>query len=129
VKIVASLTENVKKIALETKVNVASDNKENSSSKRTIPVLRKQLATPTLDQYLAADLHIEQIEAAYTSDYVLPTEESEDEPIDPTYAMDYIAEIMNLLYTLEKKYTIQSSFLTNPSLSMSTMANGSAIRP
>lgn len=82
-----------------------------------------------MDQYLAADLHIEQVEPAYTSEYVLPTEDSEDEPIDPTYAMDYIAEIMNLLYTLERKYTIHSSFLTNPSLTMSTMANGSAIRP
>ena len=112
----------MKKIALET------DNKENPSSKRTIPVLRKQV-TPTLDQYLAAEIHIDQVEPLCTTDTALPTEESDDEPIDPTYAMDYIAEIMNLLYTLEKKYPIQSSFLTNPALTMSTMANGSAIRP
>ena len=58
-----------------------------------------------------------------------PTEpDGDDEPIDPSYAIDYISDIMNLLYTLEKKYPVRSSFLTNPSLGITTIANGSAIR-
>ncbi|CAF1533836.1 unnamed protein product [Rotaria magnacalcarata] len=112
--IVASLTENVKKLDL-----VESHNKENylsESPKKPISLL---------NQYLAEHLHIEQIELPYVNSTL---NDEDDEPIDPLYAMDYIVDIMNLLYTLEAKYPIQSSFLTNPSLAITTIANGSAIR-
>jgi hypothetical protein len=120
-----------------------NDNKENRSSKRstTISTIRKkpiQIPIQLLDKYAAEEFTIEIIEQPLTNDD-LQTDE-DDEPIDPTYAMDYVADIMNLLYTLEKKYPIQSTFLTNPSSSsstttsfplttMATMANGSATRP
>lgn len=136
--IVASLTENVKKIELEPKsttttttTTTITNNKENCSSKRSIPVSRKQ-PKPPVDQFINEEIHVEQVEPVDPTTPFLPIDDQDDsldEPIDPTYAMDYIAEIMNLLYTLEKKYPIQSSFLTAPSLSMTTIANGSAIRP
>jgi hypothetical protein len=88
---------------------VESDNKENSSSKR--PTTRKKVSVPLFDAYLPEEFTLEQIEPLYP-DKTSPLEE-DDEPIDPSYAMDYIADIMNLLYTLEKKYPIQSLFLTN----------------
>ncbi len=118
-----------------------NDNKENRSSKRptTSNTIRKkpiQIPIQLLDKYAAEELTIEIIEQALTNDD-LQTDE-DDEPIDPTYAMDYVADIMNLLYTLEKRYPIQSTFLTNsssltitsfPLTTMATMANGSATRP
>jgi hypothetical protein len=119
-----------------------NDNKENRSSKRptTANIIRKkpiQIPIQLLDKYDAEEFAIEIIEQALTNDD-LQTDE-DDEPIDPTYAMDYVADIMNLLYALEKKYPIQSTFLTNPSstttitsfplTTMATMANGSATRP
>jgi hypothetical protein len=118
-----------------------NDNKENRSSKRptTTNTIRKkpiQIPIQLLDKYAAEDLTIEIIEQALTNDDLQNDED--DEPIDPTYAMDYVADIMNLLYTLEKKYPIQSTFLTNasttttssfPLTTMATMANGSATRP
>jgi hypothetical protein len=118
-----------------------NDNKENRSSKRptTTNTIRKkpiQIPIQLLDKYAAEELTIEIIEQALTNDD-LQTDE-DDEPIDPTYAMDYVADIMNLLYTLEKRYPIQSTFLTNssslsitsfPLTTMATMANGSATRP
>ena len=137
--IVASLTENVKKIELEPKTTTTTtNNKENCSSKRSIPISRKQPAAVAVaakipvDQFINEEIHVEQIEPVDSNSQFFPLDDQEDsldEPIDPTYAMDYIAEIMNLLYTLEKKYPIQSTFLTSPSLSMTTIANGSAIRP
>ena len=108
------------------------NNKENCSSKRSIPISRKPQPKPAVDQFINEEIHVEQVEPIDPTTQFLPIDDQEDsldEPIDPTYAMDYIAEIMNLLYTLEKKYPIQSSFLTSPSLSMTTIANGSAIRP
>jgi len=131
----------------KTKNFLNNDNKENCSSKRltttttttTTNTLRKktiQIPIQLLDKYAAEDLTIEIIEQALTNDD-LQTDE-DDEPIDPTYAMDYVADIMNLLYTLEKRYPIQSTFLTNsssltitsfPLTTMATMANGSATRP
>lgn len=80
---------------------------------------------PLLDAYLAEPITIEQIELPYENS----TYNDDEDPIDPSYAMDFIVDIMNLLYTLEKKYPIQSSFLTNPALGITTTDNGSAIRP
>jgi len=79
--IVASLTENVKKMDL-----IESDNKKNCSSKQS----------KASNTYLAEQMIIEQIEPFYTKS-------EDDESIDPSYAIDYIGDIMNLLYTLEKK--------------------------
>ncbi|CAF2809170.1 unnamed protein product [Rotaria sp. Silwood2] len=118
--IVASLTENVKKIDL-----IESNNKENCSSK-CLTTYKKD-SIPLLNNYLAEQINIEQIELPYTNES--STLDEDYEPIDPSYAMDYIVDIMNLLYTLEKKYPIHSSFLTNPSSTIITIANGSAIRP
>lgn len=124
------------------KHTINSDNKENRASKRptTIPtnILRKkpvQIPIQVLDKYTAEEITIEIIESALSNEELHNDED--DEPIDPTYAMDYIADIMNLLYTLEKKYPIQSTFLINssstassfPFTTMATMANGSATRP
>ncbi|CAF1211519.1 unnamed protein product [Rotaria magnacalcarata] len=143
--IVASLTENVKKMDLveqpKTKYSMNSDNKENRASKRptTLPanLLRKKpipIPIQLLDKYAAEEITIDIIEQALTSDDLHIDED--DEPIDPTYAMDYVADIMNLLYSLEKRYPIQSTFLTStstttlfPLTTMATMANGSASRP
>jgi hypothetical protein len=128
-KIVASLTENVKKMDLIEKTKIANDNKENCPVKRT--ATRKkviQIPIQCLDDYLAEQIDTEQIEPPYTNENST-SEDDDDEPIDPTYAMDYVADIMNLLYTLEKKYSIQLSFLNHSSSTISTMANGSAIRP
>lgn len=124
----------------KSKTLLNNDNKENRASKRPIVsnTLRKkaiQIPVQLLDKYAAEELTIEIIEQALTNDELHSDED--DEPIDPTYAMDYVADIMNLLYTLEKKYPIQSTFLTNPTsstasfplTSMATMANGSATRP
>jgi hypothetical protein len=111
--IVASLTENVKKMDL-----IESDNKENCSSK--YPTIYKKISIPLIDNYLAEEIIIEQIENSKSED---------DELIDPSYAMEYIGDIMNLLYTLEKKYPIKSSYLINSSSIITTIANGSAIRP
>lgn len=149
--IVASLTENVKKMDLveqpiKTKTFLSNDNKENRQSKRpnttTTSTIRKkpiQIQVQLLDKYAAEDITIEIIEQALTNEDLHGgggDDDDDDEPIDPTYAMDYVADIMNLLYTLEKKYPIQSTFLTNPTSSssfplttMATMANGSATRP
>jgi len=102
---------------------IGSDNKENCSLKQTTAT-RKKIPTVVLDNYLAEPINIEQIEPPYVNETTTSTED--DDPVDPLYALDYITDIMNLLYTLEKKYPIQSSFLTNPSLT--TIANGSAIR-
>ncbi|CAF1672710.1 unnamed protein product [Adineta ricciae] len=140
--IVASLTENVKKMDLveqpKGKTSTNNDNKENRASKRptiSSAIRKKVIPIPVqiLDKYAAEELTIEIIEQALTNEE-LQTDE-DDEPIDPTYAMDYVADIMNLLYTLEKKYPIQSTFLTTsssatsfPSTTMATMANGSATR-
>ncbi|CAF4569612.1 unnamed protein product, partial [Rotaria magnacalcarata] len=77
---------------------VESHNKENylsESPKKPISLL---------NQYLAEHLHIEQIELPYVNSTL---NDEDDEPIDPLYAMDYIVDIMNLLYTLEAKYPIQ----------------------
>ena len=143
-KIVASLTENVKKMDLveqpKAKGSLSSDNKENRPSKRpttiaTSSILRKKPvpAAAPLEFFSVEQIIIEIIEPSLTDDG--PPTDDDDEPIDPTYAMDYIADIMNLLYTLEKKYPLQSTFLTNappssfPLTSMATMANGSATRP
>jgi hypothetical protein len=119
-----------------------NDNKENRPSKRptTANIIRKkpiQIPIQLLDKYAAEEFTIEIIEQALTNDDL--QSDDDDEPIDPTYAMDYVADIMNLLYALEKKYPIQSTFLTNPSstttitsfplTTMATMANGSATRP
>jgi len=107
------LTENVKKMDL-----VGSENKENTSAKH--PIISKK---PSISFFNVEQITIEQIEA-------LATKSDDEELIDPSYAMDYISDIMNLLYTLEKKYPIQSSFLSNPSSGIVTVANGSAaIRP
>ncbi|CAF0876066.1 unnamed protein product [Rotaria sordida] len=118
--IVASLTENVKKIDL-----MESNNKENYSSKY-LTTYRKD-PIPLLNNYLAEQIDIEQIELPYKNEISILDEDNE--PIDPSYAMDYIVDIMNLLYTLEKKYSIHSSFLTNPSSTIITNLNGNAIRP
>ena len=140
-QIVASLTENVKKMDIvEQPVKSKNDNKENRASKRpttSANILRKKavpIPIQLLDKYAAEDLTIEIIEQALTSEELQNDED--DEPVDPTYAMDYVADIMNLLYTLEKKYPIQSTFLTNssaassfPLTTMATLANGSATRP
>lgn len=130
----ASLTENVKKIELDPKPTTATttNNKENCSSKRSIPITRNKQQKPPVDQFFNEEIQVEQVEPADPNVHFLPIddqEESLEEPIDPTYAMDYITEIMNLLYTLEKKYPIESSFLTSSALTMTTIANGSAIRP
>ena len=124
----------------KSKTGLNNDNKENRASKRPIvnnPIRKKVIQIPIqlLDKYAAEELTIELIEQALTNDELNPDED--DEPVDPTYAMDYVADIMNLLYTLEKRYPIQSTFLTNatssstslPLTSMATMANGSATRP
>jgi hypothetical protein len=104
---------------------IGSDNKENCSSKYP-PTICKKVSIPLLDTYLAEQMIMEQIEPLSTNEN---SKSEDDELIDPSYAMDYIADIMNLLYTLEKKYPIQSSFLTNSSSVITTMANGSAIKP
>ncbi|CAF3470536.1 unnamed protein product, partial [Rotaria sp. Silwood2] len=52
-----------------------------------------------------------------------PLSINNDKQIDPSYAMDYINDIMNLLYTLEKKYPIKSSSF------LITNTNGNGIRP
>ena len=123
---------------------VKDDNKENRPSKRpttTSTIRRKPIQIPLqiLDQYTAEEINIEIIEQALTNDDLQIDED--DEPIDPTYALDYVTDIMNLLYALEKKYHIQPNFLTNlsasattttasfPLTTMATMANGSATRP
>jgi hypothetical protein len=104
---------------------IGSDNKENCSIKH--PTIARKPSIPLLNAYLAEQISIEQIEPFSNSEN---SKSEDDELIDPSYAMDYISDIMNLLYTLEKKYPIQSSFLTNPSASeIITVANGSAIRP
>jgi hypothetical protein len=144
-KIVASLTENVKKMDLveqpKSKTFMNNDNKENRPSKRptiTSTIRKKPVQIPIqfLDKYAAEQIDIEIIEPPLTIDDL--TADEDDEPIDPTYAMDYVADIMNLLYTLEKKYPIQGSFVTYsssttttsfPLTTMATMANGSATRP
>lgn len=145
--IVASLTENVKRMDLveqpKCKNLINNDNKENRSSKRpTTNVVRKkpiQIPIQVLDKYTAEEITIEIIEQALSNDDLQLDDDDDDEPIDPTYAMDYVADIMNLLYALEKKYPIQSTFLVNsssttatssfPLTAMATMANGSATRP
>lgn len=122
------------------KLLLNNDNKENRASKRPIVsnnIRKKPIQIPiqVLDKYAAEELIIEIIEQALTNDDLQP--DDDDEPIDPTYAMDYVADIMNLLYTLEKRYPIQPTFLSNPTSSaasfplttMATMANGSATRP
>lgn len=121
------------------KGSLSNDNKENRPSKRptmiaSSNILRKKPATaPPLEFFSVEQITIEIIEPPLTDDG--PPTDEDDEPIDPTYAMDYIADIMNLLYTLEKKYPLQSTFLINapassfPLTSMATMANGSATRP
>lgn len=125
--IVASLTENVKKMDL-----LGSENKENCATSRPFATRLKQSTSVTvLDKYLAEQITIEQVEPPYATDTAATDNNNnndDDEPIDPSYAMDYITDIMNLLYTLEKKYSVRSSFLTNPSLAITTLANGSAIR-
>lgn len=124
----------------------ANDNKENRASKRsasttmttttTTTFLRKktiQNATQPVEIFTVEHINIEIIEPPLDDDAC--TVDDDDEPIDPTYAMDYIADIMNLLYTLEKKYPLQPTFLstatssTYPLTTMATMANGSATRP
>jgi hypothetical protein len=105
---------------------IGSDNKENCSSKRPTTICKKA-SIPLLDNYLAEQITIEQIEPLSINENS-KSQDNDDEPIDPSYAMDYISDIMNLLYTLEKKYPIQSSFLTNSSSIITTIANGSAIR-
>ena len=77
-------------------------------------IVRKS-SIPKIDHY-----PVEQIEPPYTNELY-----ENEEPIDPLYAMDYITDIMNLLYALEKRSPIRSSFLTN---SLSTMVNGGALR-
>ena len=137
-QIVASLTENVKKMDLLEQPK--NDNKENRASKRptsTNVVLRKKNANAAAGQpveiFASELLSIELIEPPLNDES--PATDDDGELIDPTYAMDYIAEIMNLLYALEKKYPLQSNFLSNPTstthplTSMATMANGSATRP
>ena len=114
-KIVASLTENVKKMDL-----IGSDHKEIRK-----PTIINKSSVPLLDAYLAEKITIEQIEPTATVDDRF----DDDEPIDPSYAMEYISDIMNLLYTLEKKYSIDSSFLNHPSTGIITNANGCAMRP
>jgi hypothetical protein len=86
---------------------IEPDNKENCSSKR--PTTRKKPSIPLLNNYLAEQITIEEIEPSYSNK--VSVLEEDDEPIDPSYAMDYITDIMNLLYTLEKKYPIRSSYL------------------
>jgi hypothetical protein len=104
---------------------IGSDNKENCSIKH--PTIARKPSIPLLNAYLAEQISIEQIEPFSNSEN---SKSEDDELIDPSYAMDYISDIMNLLYTLEKKYPIRSSFLTNTSASgIITVANGSAIRP
>ncbi|CAF5167950.1 unnamed protein product, partial [Rotaria magnacalcarata] len=77
--IVASLTENVKKMDLveqpKTKYSMNSDNKENRASKRptTLPanLLRKKpipIPIQLLDKYAAEEITIDIIEQALTSD-------------------------------------------------------------
>ncbi|CAF0791948.1 unnamed protein product [Rotaria sp. Silwood1] len=117
--IVASLTENVKKMD-----PIETNNKENCSSKHLITYKKDPI--PLLNHYLVEQINIEQIELPYTNESSMLTDD--DEPIDPSYAMDYIVDIMNLLYTIEKKYPIHSSFISNPSLNIITIANGSASR-
>lgn len=136
--IVASLTENVKKMDLveqpKNKTTLNNDNKENRSSKRPIStnVLRKKAVQP-VEVFNNEIFTIELIEPPLNDE--LPATDEDGELIDPTYAMDYIVDIMNLLYALEKKYPLQSSFLStstatsNPLTTMATMANGSATRP
>lgn len=146
-KIVASLTENVKKMDLveqsKSKHVVNSDNKENRASKRptttiTATIRKKPVQIPVqvIDRFAADEITIEIIEHALTNEEL--HNEDDDEPIDPTYAMDYVADIMNLLYALEKQYPVQATFLSNsptsssisfPLTTMATMANGSATRP
>ena len=99
---------------------IGSDNKENCSVKHPTIVNKK----PSISFYLSEPMIIEQIEPSMDS-----SKSDEEELIDPSYAMDYISDIMNLLYTLEKQYPIQSSFLTNIPTGIITVANGSAIRP
>lgn len=121
--IVASLTENVKRIDLGGKTN--SDNKENSTSKLPIAVLRKSQNSTFIENF-----QIEPIEFHYSNEFSSDVEQStDDELIDPSYAMDYIVDIMNLLYAMEKKLKIRDSYLSNSTTSMTTMPNGSAARP
>lgn len=115
--IVASLTENVKKMDL-----IGTDNKENCSVKHPTIANKK----PSISFHLSEPITLEQIEPISSID---SSKSDDEELIDPSYAMDYISDIMNLLYTLEKKYPIQSSFLTNIPTGIITVANGSAIRP
>jgi hypothetical protein len=148
-QIVASLTENVKKLDLveqtKTKTSINNDNKENRPLKRSTTGMltntnflrKKNIAVTTVQTpvniYTNDKIDIIIIEPSLTDDG--PPTDEDDEPIDPTYAMDYIADIMNLLYALEKKYPIQSVFLATvtsnafPLTTMATMANGSATRP
>lgn len=112
-KIVASLTENVKKMDL-----IGSENKENCSVKHS----KKSSVSHHPFEFII----MEQIEPISSTE---SSKSDDEELIDPSYAMDYISDIMNLLYTLEKKYPIQSSFLTNVPTGIITVANGSAIRP
>ena len=145
-KIVASLTENVKKMDLveqpRNKLSGSNDNKENRSSKRpatatsTTNLLRKKPvanASQPVEIFTVEHIAIEIVEPQINDDG--PATDDDDEPIDPTYAMDYIADIMNLLYTLEKKYPLQPTFLSTatsssfPLTTMATLANGSATRP
>lgn len=112
------MTENVKKIDLDPKS--ASDNKENSGSKLPVPVVKKASSS-----FLIENLRIDPIETHYSNSQEL----IDEEPIDPSYAMDYIVDIMNLLYAMEKKYPIRSTYLSNSTAPMTTMANGSAARP
>ena len=146
-QIVASLTENVKKMDLveqpKVRTFVNTDNKENRSSKRppAANVFRKkptQITVQVIDTFTMEPFDVEVIEPPLTDDG--PPADDDDEPIDPTYAMDYVADIMNLLYTLEKRYPLKSSFLSNAPASssigasfvlanMATLANGSATRP
>ncbi|CAF3373988.1 unnamed protein product [Rotaria sp. Silwood1] len=117
--IVASLTENVKKMD-----SIETNNKENCSSKHLITYNKDPI--PLLNHYLVEQINIEQIELPYTNESSMLTDD--DEPIDPSYAMDYIVDIMNLLYTIEKKFPIHSSFISNSSSNIITIANGSTSR-
>lgn len=131
--IVASLTENVKKMDLVEEPKIKNDNKENRPTRTFTNLLRKK-PVQLPEKFATEEFTIEIIEEALTNEEI-HGDDDDDEPIDPTYAMDYVADIMNLLYTLERKYPIQSTFLTttttttHPLTTMATMANGSATRP
>ncbi|CAF1513427.1 unnamed protein product, partial [Didymodactylos carnosus] len=123
--IVSSLTETVKNL------EIAVDNQENKPPKRkrslfypsltghrtlprTVPSLhRRTIQPPTMIPPVHKELKIVAIELPSTSDNDFNDELDEDEHRinGEIYVMNYIRDIMNLLYALESHYQIDNSYL------------------